>query len=162
MAVEFSATGSQIVQPGGSVIFTANPVPCDMGLVYWRENTGLIRLASPSIIRNCRCVQPWTCCGMLMADYDVDFHANVQIPEDGEAGETISLAISIDGAIDPDSTMLSTSAAPEEPDNVGAGIIVSVPWICRCSSITVVNTSDVPVEVINPNLKIEYDGVGRR
>lgn len=162
MAVEFSAAGSQIVQPGGSVIFTANPVPCDLGLVYWRENTGLVRLASPSIIQGCQNVQPRTCCGMLMADYDVDFHANVQIPEDGEAGETISLAIAIDGAVDPDSSMQSTPAAPEEPDNVGAGIIAPVPWICRCSSLQVINTSAVPVEVIDPNLKIKYDGVGRR
>lgn len=162
MAVEFSATGSQIVQPGASVVFTTNPVRCTRGLVYWRPGTGLIRLASPSIMSNCRCVQPWTCCGMLMADYEVGFHANVQIPEGGTAGDTISLAIAIDGAIDPDSIMQSTPAAAEEPDNVGAGIIVSVPWICRCSSLTVVNTSTVPVEVLNPNLIVDYDGIGRR
>jgi hypothetical protein len=162
MAVELSATGTQIIQPGASVVFTANPVRCACGLVYWRPNTGLVRLASPSIINNCRCIQPFNCCGMLMADYDVGFHANIQLPEGGMAGETISLAIAIDGAVDPDSSMQTTPAAAEQPDNVGAGIIVSVPWICRCSSLQVVNTSTVPVEVINPNLTIDYSGIGRR
>lgn len=162
MAVEFSATGSQIVQPGASVIFTTNPVPCTRGLVYWRPGTGLIRLASPSIIAGCRCLQPWTCCGMLQADYEVGFHGNLQIPEGGSAGDTISLAIAIDGAIDPDSSMQVTPAAAEEPFNVGTGIIATMPWICRCTSLTVVNTSTVPVEVLNPNLIIEYDGLSRR
>lgn len=162
MAVEFSATGSQIVQPGASVIWTNNPVRCTRGLVYWRQGTGLIRLASPSIISGCRCVQPWNCCGMIEADYEVGFHGNVQIPEGSTAGETISLAIAIDGVVDPDSLMQSTPAEIEQPDNVGAGVIATVPWICRCSSIAVVNTSTMPVEIINPNLIIEYDGLGRR
>lgn len=162
MAFEISAPGSQIIPAGGSVTFTVNPVSCRCGLVYWRPGTGLVRLASPGLISGCGCSVPWNCCGMLQADYDVDFHANIQIPEGGTAGSVLSLAIAIDGVVDPDSIMQSTPTSPEEPENVGAGIIVSVPWICRCSSLTVVNTSEVPVEVLNPNLKINFDGVNRR
>lgn len=162
MAIELSAPGSQLIQPGASVIFTVAAVPSGNGLIYWRPGTGLVRLASPSLITGCGCVAPWNCCGMLMSDYDVDFHGNIQLPEGGTAGETLSLAIAIDGAIDPDSSMQSTPAAAEQPDNVGAGIIVPVPWICRCASLQVVNTSTVPVEVINPNLKIKFDGLSRR
>ena len=162
MAFEISAPGSQIIQPGGSLVFTFNPVPCGGGLVYWRPGTGLIRLAAPSLIVGCGCMVLWNCCGMIQADYDVDFHANIQIPEGGTAGSVLSLAVAIDGVIDPDSTMQSTPTSPEEPENVGAGIIVSVPWICRCSGIQVVNTSEVPVEVLNHNLKIKFDGINRR
>lgn len=162
MAFELSAPGSQIVAPGASVVFTINPVPCRCGLVYWRPGTGLVRLASPGLISGCGCAVPWNCCGMLQADYDVDFHANLQIPEGGTAGSVLSLAIAIDGVADPDSLMQSTPTSPEEPENVSAGIIVPVPWICRCSGLTVVNTSEVPVELVSPNLKINFDGVNRR
>ena len=162
MAVELSANTSQILQPGQSVVYTLAPVRSANGLIYWRPGTGVVRLASPAIIAGCGCAQPWNCCGMLMADYEVGFHANIQIPEGGTAGDPISLAVTVDGAVDPDSTMTVTPAAAEQPFNVGTGIIVSVPWICRCTSITVINISTVPVEVLNPNLTIEYDGMSRR
>ena len=58
--------------------------------------------------------------------------------------------------------MQSTPTSPEEPENVGAGIIVSVPWLCRCAGIQVINTSEVPVEVLNPNMKLNFEGVARR
>lgn len=162
MAFEVSAPGSQLIQPGGSVVYTVNPVPCRSGIVYWRPGTGLVRVASPSLIVGTGCAQPFNCCGMLNADYDLNFHANIQIPEGGTAGSVLSLAIAIDGVVDPDSIMQATPAEAEEPFNVGAGIIVPVPWICRCSGIQIINTSEVEVEVLNPNLKINYGGVNRR
>lgn len=162
MAFELSAPGTQLLQPGASIVFTVNPVPCGSGLIYWRPGTGLVRLAAPSVISACDGVIPWNCCGMLQADYDLDFHANLQLPEGGVAGSVLSLAVAIDGVTDPDSIMQSTPAAAEEPENVGASIVVSVPWLCRCASIQVINTSAVPVEVSNPNLKLNFDGVARR
>lgn len=162
MAFELSATGSQILQPGASIVWTNNPVRSANGLIYWRPGSGLVRLASPALIAGCGCVQPWNCCGMLQADYPVSFHGNIQLPEGGAAGDTISLAIAIDGVVDPDSSMQSTPAAAEQPENVGAGIVASVPWICRCASLAVINTSTVPVEVINPNLIVQFDGLARR
>lgn len=162
MVIELSANGSQILQPGQSVVYSIAPVRSANGLIYWRPGTGLVRLGSPAIIAGCGCASPWNCCGMLMADYEVGFHANIQIPEGGAAGEPLSLSIAVDGAVDPDSTMQATPAAAEQPFNVGTGIIVSVPWICRCSTVTVVNTGTTPIEVLNPNLTIEYDGLSRR
>jgi len=162
MAFEISAPGSQTIPAGGSVTFTVNPVPCRQGIVYWRPGTGLVRLASPSLMTGCGCVQPWNCCGMLQADYDVGFHANVQIPEGGTAGSVLSLGVAIDGVIDPDSIMQATPAAVGEPANIGTGIIVPVPWICRCSSIQIVNTSEVEVQINNPNLVIKFDRLNRR
>ena len=162
MAFEISAPGSQIIAPGASVVFTVKPVPCGSGLIYWRPGTGLVRVAAPSVISSCDGVIPFNCCGMLQADYDLDFHANIQVPEGGTAGSVLSLAIAIDGVMDPDSIMQSTPTSPEEPENVGAGIVVSVPWLCRCAGIQVVNTSAIPVEVLNPNMKLNFEGVARR
>jgi hypothetical protein len=74
----------------------------------------------------------------------------------------LSLAVAIDGVIDPDSIMQATPAAVEEPANIGTGIIVPVPWICRCSAIQIVNTSEVEVQINNPNLVIKFDRINRR
>lgn len=151
MAAEYSANALQNVASGGSVIFTESPVACRKGLIYHRDESGLFRLASSSIARTsfygCGC-----CC--LNANYLVGFHANIQIPTGGTV-EAISLALAIDGEIDPSSEMIVTPAAVEEFSNVGAGIIVSVPWICRCSTISVRNTSTQAINVQNANITFE-------
>ena len=156
---EYSANAIQEVAPGGSIIFTESPVPCNRGLIYHRDESGIFRLASPSIIigsfySGCRC------CGYPMADYEVAFHANIQIP-DGGTVEEISLAIAIDGDIDPSSEMIITPGAVEEFGNVGADIIVSVPWICRCSSVSVRNTSTQAIDVQNANIVFDFNGIRR-
>jgi len=138
MAAEYSANALQTVPAGGSVIFSESPVPCNQGLVYHRDGSGLFRLAG----RSC-------CC--RGTDYEVGFHANIQIP-DGGTVEQISLAIFVDGEEDPSSEMIVTPAAVEEPFNVGAGIIATVPRICRCSSVSVRNTSTQPIDVSNANI----------
>lgn len=143
MAAEYSANAIQTVAPNGSVIFTESPVPCRRGFVFHRDESGLFRLASNAINNPCsRC----------NANYQVAFHANIQVPADGTVTDPISLAIAIDGEIDPSSEMIFTPAAVEEFGNVGAEIIVSVPWICRCSSVSVRNTSAQPIEVQNANI----------
>lgn len=145
MAAEYSANAIQTVAPNGSVIFTESPVPCRRGFVFHRDESGLFRLASNSVNNPCsRC----------NANYQIAFHANIQIPTGGTV-EPISLAIAIDGEIDPSSEMIITPAAVEELGNVGAEIIVSVPWICRCSSISVKNTSTQAIEVQNANIVID-------
>ena len=101
------------------------------------------------------------CCGnMPTANYEVAFHANIQIPTGGTVGP-ISLAIFVDGDEDPSSTMTVTPAAVEEPFNVGADIIVAVPSICRCSSVSVRNVGTEPVEVLNANIVFDFTGVRR-
>ena len=92
---------------------------------------------------------------MPTANYEVGFHANIQIPTGGTV-ESISLAIAIDGEVDPSSIMTVTPAAVEEAFNVGAGIIVAVPWICRCGSVSVRNISTQAVEVSNANIVFKY------
>lgn len=161
MAAEYSANALQTVQPNASVIFTETPVACNRGLIYHRDESGVFRLASPALINggrwnNRRCC----CCGMPTATYQVGFHANIAIPTD-PAGtvEPISLALAIDGEIDPSSIMTVTPAAVGDFFNVGAGIIVSVPWICRCASVSVRNVSTQAVDVQNANLVIDFTGI---
>lgn len=90
--------------------------------------------------------------------YQVSFHANIAVPTGGTV-EAISLAIAIDGAVDPSSTMIFTPAAVEEFGNVGAEIMVAVPAICGCESISVVNTSTQEIAVQNANIVIDYRGI---
>lgn len=158
MAAEYSANAEQLVLPGQPVIFTETPVPNRNGFIFHRDETGVFRLASLTnrIFSN-------GCCGcrrLLETQYLVSFHANIAVPEGG-AVEPINLVVSIDGSQDPSSLMEITPAAVGEYGNVSAGIIVSVPSICRCESISIVNpgTTATGINVRNANLIITPLGV---
>ena len=75
--------------------------------------------------------------------------------------EEISLAIAIDGEVHPSSIMRFTPAAVDEYGNVGADVIVSVPCICRCASVSVRNVSTQAVNVQNANIVFEFAGIRR-
>lgn len=147
MAAEYSANAVQTVPVGGSVIFTESPVPCNRGLVYHREDSGIFRLANKFFRQNvCNCWRRNT-------NYEVAFHANIAIPEGETApADGIQLAIAIDGDVDPSSTMISDVTVVGTFDNVGSDIIVTVPCMCSCSSVSVRNTSTIPVLVQNANI----------
>lgn len=147
MAAEYSANAAQIVPIGGDVIFTESPVPCNRGLIYHRDDSGLFRLANRFFRQNvCQCWRRNT-------NYEVAFHANIAVPEDEEIPDDgISLAIAVDGAIDPSSTMIFVPADVDELGNVGADIIVTVPFVCSCSSVSIRNTSTIPITVQNANI----------
>ena len=163
MAAEYSANAVQLVQPNAAVVFTESPVPCNRGLIYHRDESGLFRLASPSTI-NGSCRRCCCCCDFPTANYEVAFHANISVPTD-PAGtvEPISLAIAIDGEIDPSSIMTVTVPLVSDTagDNVGADIIVSVPCICRCSTVSVRNVSTQAINVQNANIVFYFDGFRR-
>lgn len=142
---EWTENAVQTVNPGEAVIFSANPVPCDRGLVWEREQTGLFELKgyTPNV-RRCRC-QP-----IPSAVYQVDFGANIAIPT-GETVGPISLAITLGGATIPASTMIVTPAAVEEYSNVSRAINALVRKGC-CETLTVRNTSSIPILVQNANI----------
>ncbi len=147
MGAEYSANAAQTVQPGGSVIFTESPVPCNRGLVYHRDGSGIFRLANKFFRQNvCNCWRRST-------NYEVAFHANIAIPEGETApAEGIQLSVAIDGEVDPSSTMISDVTVVGTYDNVGADIIVTVPFLCGCSSVSIRNTSSIPILVQNANI----------
>lgn len=148
MSAEFSANAAQVVPANSSVIFTESPVPCTRGLVYHRDESGIFRLANRFFRQNVNC------CWRRNSNYEVAFHANIAVPTGGTV-EAISLAIAIDGEVDASSIMTITPAAVEEFGNVGADIIVTVPYLCGCSSVSVRNVSTQPITVQNANLIID-------
>ena len=161
MAAEYSANQLQTVPANGPVIFSASPVPCNRGMIYHRDESGLFRLASPRVMGVC-CRRRCCCCGFPEAVYSVSFHANIAVPSD-PAGtvEEIQLAIFVDGEEDPSSIMSFTPAAVDEFGNVGAEILVSVPCICGCSPVSVRNISTQPINVRNANIVFGFKGIRR-
>lgn len=144
---EFSSNLQQIVNPGETIIFTESPVPCTRGLVRHRDDTGNFLLVG-YVPRQYGC----SCKRQKEAQYLVDFGANIAIPTGGTVG-AISVAITIDGATLPASTMIVTPAAVEEFFNVSRAINAAVFGGC-CESLAVRNTSDQPILVQNANIMI--------
>lgn len=161
MAAEFSANATQVVQTNQPVIFTESPVPCNRGLVFHRDESGIFLLANnaPSS-NNCGC----GCRKIYETLYQVEFHGNISVPTD-PAGtvEPISLAIAINGETDPSSIMTVTVPLVSDTagDNVGSSIIVAIPSICGCQSVSVRNISTQAINVMNANILFNYIGYRR-
>lgn len=158
MAAEFSANATQVVQINQPVIFTESPVPCNRGLVFHRDESGIFLLASNAPSTNtCSC----GCRKIYETLYKVEFGGNISVPTD-PAGtvEPISLAIAINGETDPSSIMTVTVPLVSDTfgDNVSTSIIVAVPSLCGCESVSVRNISTQAINVINANLVITYIG----
>ncbi len=161
MAAEYSANATQTVEVNAPVIFAESPVPCNRGLIFHRDESGVFQLANNSPVRNCGCSCGCNGCRKVYETlYRVSFHANIAIAEDGEI-EPIQLTISINGEPDPSSTMIATPAAVGDFQNVGAEIFIAVPSLCGCESISVRNTSTQAIDVQNANLTVDYVGVRR-
>lgn len=137
---EFSANALQTVNPGESIVFTENPVPCTKGLVRHRDGTGAFLLSGRSN----------NCCPCRSVNYLVDFGANIAVPT-GETVGAISVAITIDGATIPGSEMTVTPAAVEEFFNVSRAINAKI-WNGCCESVSIRNTSEIPILVQNANV----------
>ena len=147
VVAEWSNAAQQVVNPGETVIFTENPVPCTRGLIRHRDDTGNFLLVG-YVPRQYGC----PCRRQRSANYLVDFGANIAVPTGGTVG-AISLAITIDGATIPASTMTVTPAAVEEFFNVSRAINAAIFAGC-CESVSVRNTSDQPILVQNANIII--------
>ena len=142
---EYSNNAVQTVNPGETIVFTEAPVPCTRGLVLHRDGTGNF-LLSGYVPKSGGC-----CCQRNnSANYLVDFGANIAIPTGGTAGQ-ISVAITIDGATIPASTMIVTPAAVEEYFNVSCAINAQI-WKGCCETVAIRNTSEQPILVQNANV----------
>lgn len=137
--MEITANAIQTIGTNQVVIFTETAVPGNCSTTH-REGSGLVGLRG---LPN----------GQCRARFLVTFGANIAVPT-GETVGPISLAIAINGEPVGTSTMISTPAAVDEYNNVGASLYINVPVGC-CSQISVENTSTIPVNVQNANLIIE-------
>lgn len=141
---EYSSNTLQTVAPGESIIFDTSPVPCERGLILHRDDTGSFLLKGWTPFSSCRCRRNQS------AIYLVDFGANIAIPTGGDV-EAISIALAIDGATIPTSTMIVTPAAVEEFFNVSRAINAPIYKGC-CQTVTVRNTSEQAILVQNANI----------
>ena len=81
MAAEYSANAIQTVAVNAPVIFTESPVPCNAGLVFHRDDSGIFRLANNANSRSCNC--GCGCRSIYETLYEVTFHGNIAIAEGG-------------------------------------------------------------------------------
>ena len=158
MSAEYSIVIPQIVEPNQPAVFLDAPCPCREGLIY-KKSGGVFLLASNAPTQN-NCSCGCGCRRIYTTNYEVEVHANIEVPADGEV-EEIRLAIAVDGIIDPASIMSYTPTETEVAGNVGSSIIVSVPSICGCESVAIINASTQAITVNNASLVFDYAGVNR-
>lgn len=145
MLWEFSNNAVQTINPGESVIFSTTQITNGSGLVRHRDETGSFLLSGRVHRRSCGCV-PRT------ADYVVSFGANIAIPTGGTV-DSITVAITLDGATIPTTEMISTPAAVEQYNNV-SDVTTAQVWSGCCETLAVTNVSNQPILMQNANLTI--------
>ena len=151
MAAEYSSNAAQVVPANGSIIFTEAPNPCKEGLIYHKDGSGVFRLVNKFFRQNIMN------CWRRNTNYSVTFQANIAVPTGGTV-EPISIGIATDGEIDPSSTAIFTPAAVEEFGNVNSIVVVTVPFVCGCSSVSVRNLSTKTITVQNTKLIFNQGG----
>ena len=154
MGAEYTAVSRQIIQPQGFVIFTAAPVPCTKGYVVPRLDSGLFQLSGLGVPRMSGC-----CCNRSVngVNYDVDFGANIAVPEGETVGE-ISVGIALGGTSIPASIMTVTPAAVEQFFNVSRDITAQVIAGC-CQTVAIQNLSDIPIAMVDASINFDREGV---
>lgn len=154
MSAEYTAVERQIIQPNGYAIFTAAPVPCTKGFVVPRLGSGLFQLSGLGVPRMGGC-----CCNrrVLGVNYDVDFGANIAVP-DGETVGEISVGIALGGTAIPSSIMTVTPAAVEQFFNISRDITAQIVAGC-CQTVAIQNLSTIPIAMIDASINFDREGV---
>lgn len=139
MACEYLANGIQLIALNSPAIFTAS-IPCNRGLVYHEDETGIFILRG---VTN----------GQCYATYQVTFNGNIAIPE-GDV-TPIAVAITVNGEPRLTSRAIYTPIA-EEYGNVTSTAIIKVPRGC-CFSLSVdyVSATNDPAEVPTPVIAMQ-------
>lgn len=131
--IELINTAVQTVQPGQSVVYNTAAVRSSCGKERHRPGSAFVTLLPPG-------------------RYLVTFSGNIAVPTGETVGE-ISLGITQDGEVLGGSLMRVTPAAVEEYFNVSTQHYVDTFCQC-CVNVGVLNASDIPVLVDNPNITV--------
>ena len=150
MLCAYSNAAEQTINPGESALFQVVEVPCNSGLVRHRLGTGgfLLSGGQPNRSRCCYCRNM-----NQTRDYLVDVKADIGIPTGGTVGE-ITIALQLDNATVPATTMTANPAAVATFTNVSGAMTVDVYRGC-CESVSVRNTSDQPIIMRNAYIVID-------
>lgn len=133
--MEIIANAVQTVNANQNVYFTDTVIHGN-NCISHRDDSGLINLRGIT--------------DQFRARYKVSFGANIAVPT-GQTAGAISLAIAIDGEPVQSTTMTVTPGAVDAYFNVFSDIFVEVQRGC-CSTVSVQNISNIPVDVRNANL----------
>ena len=144
---EFSAIAQQTVNPGESIIFTATIVDDTPAYLRHSDETGEFLLNGNIPYNGCCCRRRRT------VVYPAAFGANIAVPTGETVGE-ISVAIAVDGTTQPATVMRVTPAAVEQFFNVSRTKDVEI-WRGCCQSISIRNTSAIPILVQEATLDID-------
>ncbi len=136
---EYSNVAIQLVEPDANVLFAESPFVGSNGYISHREGSGIFRLKG--VTNQCRAL------------YKVLFGGNIAVPTGGTVGD-ISVALTIDGEALGSSTAIVTPAAVDNYFNVFVAAYIPVERGC-CVTVSVENTSDIPINVQNANIIIE-------
>lgn len=128
------------VPVGQSIIFN-NTIPCNRGLIYHRNESGVFILRG--IVSN-----PTSC----FARYQVVYNGNTSVPT-GETPAPLSISIAIDGEAIPTSTAIVTPTVADAFFNITSTAIIDCPKGC-CVNLSIVNNGTIPTNVQNSNLVI--------
>lgn len=125
---EFGYNERQTVQPGaGALLNTIRPCTRRPQLVMHEDENPLVYL------RGAGCSP----CGI--ADYEVEWKANIAVPEGGTVGE-IQMALAVDGQVIPLTIGAATPAAVEQFWEVSGTKTIRINFGC-CPAMSVVNAS---------------------
>lgn len=144
---EWTSVDVQTVNPGESIVFTENSVPCTRNYILHRNDSGafLMKGIDTGSSRGCGC-----CCQPNVVDYMVGFGANIAVPTGETVGE-ISVAFALDGNTLAGTEMTVTPAAVEEYFNVSRETNVAI-WKGCCQTLSIRNTSATPILVQAANV----------
>lgn len=140
---EYVANAIQLVNAGENVRFTEAVIPCKKGYVIHRDDSGLFTLKG--IVNSA--------CG-CSAQYKVSFGANIAVPTEETTPAAISLSTAINGEIIESTRSIATPADTDAFWNVNGSVYITVPRGC-CLTISIKNSSAIPINVANANLIIE-------
>jgi hypothetical protein len=158
-AVQYSSPLRQTLAPNADTIFPAAAFGGN-GMIFHEAQTGDFNLASPRALglasygRRCCCNR-----GMPIATYAVEVNGNLAISEGG-AVEPISLAIIVNNSPAPTGIITITPAAVGDLWSFGRSLIVPVPAICGCSTVSLRNISTQAVDLVNANIQIRPPRLG--
>lgn len=147
---EWTSVAAQTVNPGESIVFTENPSPCNAGLILHRDDSGAF-LAKGISMKGSAC---GCSCGLRnkVVEYKVAFGANVAVPT-GETVGPITVAIAVDGSTIAGTEMEVTPTVVEAFSNISRESSIPI-WKGCCQTISVRNTSPIPILVENANIAI--------
>ena len=151
MAAEYSSNTAQNISANGTILFTEAPNPCREGLIYHKDGSGIFRVVNKFFRQNI--INGWR----RNTNYSVTFQANIAVPTGGTL-DPISIGIATDGEVDPSSIAIFTPQAVGEFGNVNSIVVVTVPFVCGCSSVSVRNLSSQTITVQNANIIFNQGG----